>query len=272
VTTGVSAERRTRLRSARSALSRGAMAARVSDAVTRAALNPNGSVVGRSVGRAVAVPRHAVPLYWYRRKVLAVGSVLHHVAQKDVVWGAGVLRAGTIELPNDARVLAVRGPLSRGMIRGDVPEVYGDPAILVPLIFTPQESKRFRVGVVPHYRDRGVFAYADPAIAEIDVTTDWRDIVTAIVQCETVLSSSLHGLIVAEAYGVPAVWVRLSDRVARQDIKFDDYYLATNRDPVRPIRIEAGRLAAAVNSANSPPILDPSPLIDAWVSDQETAK
>jgi hypothetical protein len=39
-----------------------------------------------------------------------------------------------------------------------------------------------------------------------------------------VISSSLHGLIVADSLGIPNVWLRLSPDVLGGDYKFKDYY------------------------------------------------
>ncbi|HQA91106.1 MAG TPA: hypothetical protein PK316_15725, partial [Sedimentisphaerales bacterium] len=57
--------------------------------------------------------------------------------------------------------------------------------------------------------------------------------------CECVLSSSLHGLIVADAFGVPNAWLKLSDKVRGNDFKFRDYYSVYDLDEkVIPLRIE----------------------------------
>ena len=48
--------------------------------------------------------------------------------------------------------------------------------------------------------------------------------------CAYIVSSSLHGICVAEAYGIPAVWVRLADNIVGGEFKFRDYYASTGRD------------------------------------------
>ena len=41
------------------------------------------------------------------------------------------------------------------------------------------------------------------------------------------ISSSLHGIVVAEAYGIPARYLRVTEN--EYIIKYQDYYLGTNR-------------------------------------------
>ncbi|MFD1079906.1 polysaccharide pyruvyl transferase family protein, partial [Longispora fulva] len=55
------------------------------------------------------------------------------------------------------------------------------------------------------------------------LTLDVEATTKEILECEKVLSTSLHGLIVAHAYGIPAVWVKMSDKIFGNDIKYADY-------------------------------------------------
>lgn len=59
------------------------------------------------------------------------------------------------------------------------------------------------------------------------MTTDYRNFIDEIVQSEMVISSALHGIILAECYAVPVVY--LKDNEINQDLKFDDYFSATGR-------------------------------------------
>lgn len=181
-------------------------------------------------------PVHRVSGHFPGPRMLAVGSILSHAREGDVVWGSGLISDREVE-GDGVRFLAVRGPLTRERIRGDVPEVYGDPAILLPSIYQARSDlPRKAVGVVPHYLDHDLVRVNDPQVRTIDVRTrSWRRFVDQIAACELVVSSSLHGIIIAEAYGIPAVWLRASDRLKGGNFKFNDYYAATDRDrqPVR---------------------------------------
>lgn len=159
-------------------------------------------------------------------KLCAVGSIMSKVCENDILWGVGCIKANKIYAFRNLTVLAVRGKLTREAIRGvNVPEVYGDPALLLPLIYNPQKEKTVEVGYIPHYIDKPLFEGKD----YIDVALPWKDFVDKVVQCKEIVSSSLHGIIIAEAYGIPATWAVYSDGVIGRGLKFKDYLTGTGR-------------------------------------------
>lgn len=164
-------------------------------------------------------------------KLLAVGSIMVCLRQGDTVWGTGCMNDRTIVKPN-CRFLAVRGKLTRAAIGGSpVPEVYGDPALLLPLLYDPDVPVVHDTGVIPHFLDKDIAPTNGHHF--IDVQADWKDVVREIKSCRKVISSSLHGIVIAEAYGVPAEWARFSDRILGGDFKFQDYFSGTGREPQR---------------------------------------
>lgn len=172
-----------------------------------------------------------------RGKVLAVGSVMRCARPGDVVWGTGCMW----DLPmtkRDCRFLAVRGPRTRELISGSpVPEVYGDPGLLLPLLYNPDVPVRHEVGIIPHYLERDLVPR--DGYHFIDVAWDWRTFVREVKSCRRVISSSLHGIVIAEAYGVPAEWAVFSDKILGGEFKFQDYFLGTGRSPQRPGPLES---------------------------------
>lgn len=174
----------------------------------------------------VMVNRHV------RGKFVGVGSVMTSVRPGDTVWGTGCIRDKPLYKPG-ARFLAVRGPMTRTLVTGShVPEVYGDPGLLLPLIYNPDVELGHETGVIPHYIDKGL-----PHIHKghlIDIQSDWKNVVREIKSCKKIISSSLHGLIIAEAYGVPAEWAVYSDKVIGGEFKFHDYLLGTGRRTQNP--------------------------------------
>jgi len=173
-------------------------------------------------------------------KMLAVGSVLNQARAGDVVWGTGFIGEAATLRSKNILVSAVRGPLTRArlILEGvECPECYGDPAILLPLIYPPFKNpeKKYRVGFIPHYRDHEASLPTDPAFKVIDILSTPEEFIEALFSCERVVSSSLHGVIIAESYGIPADWMTLSDKVVGGKFKFHDYYLSTGRDAPEPL-------------------------------------
>ena len=167
-------------------------------------------------------------------RIAFIGSVIQFLTADAVVYGSGFLfdyvaqQFAKKKLKLDVR--AVRGPLTRQKlieIGYTVPEVYGDPAILLPLFYLPQkttEKKDFLV--IPHWKtvDKHV-RMGYPVLSPL--TDDWQHFVDEIASARLVISSSLHGLILAEAYGIPAI---LLNEVEKGNLfKYQDYYFSTGR-------------------------------------------
>lgn len=165
---------------------------------------------------------------WFQPIYVTIGSVLAHVNKKCIVWGSGIIDQKV--LIKKANFLAVRGPRTRNFLVNlgyNVPEVYGDPALLLPRYFNPKVEKKYKIGFIPHYNDfvlvKEWFSNL-PDIHLIDMmTTDVESKTIEFLQCERIISSSLHGIIIAHAYGIPAVWQKLSNRVFGDDVKYQDY-------------------------------------------------
>ena len=188
---------------------------------------------------------------------MAIGSILDTANSRTVVWGTGFCVQGqTVQEPPKA-IHAVRGPLTRAaLLKAGIncPEVYGDPALLLPRFFNPDVHKHYKVGIIPHYVDKfhpWIQSYQkNPDVRIIDVQGDLWEFVRAVKSCKVVVSSSLHGLICSDAYGVPNVWIRLSDKVYGGDFKFPDYRLSIGADEPAPIVVSADtRLDAVARSA-----------------------
>lgn len=142
-------------------------------------------------------------------KLLMCGSILEYAKPGDTVLGAGHYKKKPVNL-TDVNVLALRGRLS-----GDAP-CYGDPAILLPLMYAPKIKKKHKIGFIPHLWDR------NNHLNKIDVTLGWKDFVDEVLSYEKLVSSSLHGFIIAQVYGVPVVW-RHDRQVPGAKIKYVDY-------------------------------------------------
>lgn len=157
-----------------------------------------------------------------------------------VVWGSGIHCFSTtckIAKYSNIRKLdirAVRGPLTRQILTLNgyrCLEVYGDPAILMPLVYQPKSNpKDNTIGVIRHFKS--VDSEVSDQLKKIDTrTTDYKNFIDQICNCSKVISSSLHGIILAESYGIPAVF--LQENMDNELIKFYDWYYSTNRKNIK---------------------------------------
>lgn len=192
-------------------------------------------------------------------KYTCIGSVIPNcMNRRTMVWGSGCmnfeLEIGRRQTPQEIK--AVRGPLTREYLLKhgiDCPEVYGDPALLLPKVYQPTAtSKRHPVTIIPHHKDwddkETLMAYVgkclpDAHIINITNYTQWSDVIDEIVHSEVVFSSSLHGLIVCDAYGIPNNFTEFIYHHPQYD-KYKDYYLSLDTiakrtiAPIQPIYAE----------------------------------
>lgn len=187
-----------------------------------------------------------IPLKYYNKrtpnqekKLLAIGSVLSFANDNDTIWGTGV-NGKCLDLKNykftNLDVRAIRGPYTKAFLLENLgipcPEIYGDPALLTPYIFPEFEKPEYPTTdyiIVPHYADAKYFQNGpyDDGLHVVYATEPWDQVINKIIHSAFVISSSLHGIIVAEAYGIPARLLRISD--AEPLFKFADYFLGSGR-------------------------------------------
>jgi hypothetical protein len=164
-----------------------------------------------------------------RARLAGVGSILEFLPSdwEGVVWGSGLMHGEPHPLPK-ANVLAVRGHLTRELIGAPADVALGDPGILVSRLRS-KPRQRWDVGLVPHghHRQHAAFrALADTTghrIRVVNVHQSAERVVREIAACASVITTSLHGLITADSYGIPAVWTTLDPPLGGGAFKFHDY-------------------------------------------------
>jgi hypothetical protein len=189
--------------------------------------------------------------------ILAVGSVFADATPQSFVWGTGVMHPDFgVGDPDPARVLAVRGKLTHaelsrvGKTVKDIP--LGDPAFLIRRFLPndPAPPVRFELGIVPHYVDRAhPFVMEKARLEEIKILDPaWPPEIffEEMRRCRTIISSSLHGLIFAEALGLPNLWISLSDEIAGDSFKFRDWFSLAQNPQAAAIRPSLDEPAAAL--------------------------
>lgn len=170
------------------------------------------------------------------------GSNIKGNYQNATIWGSGIIKEPTIGVTFFQKIArrkldirAVRGPLTREILLKfghKCPDRYGDPAILMPLIYQPKVGKRRSYSIVLQFVHERKFRANHPNEYMVSMNTnDYKAVIDEIVASEIVYTSSLHGIILAETYGVPAVFFRGLSKNA--DFKYLDYYYSTGRKDIK---------------------------------------
>lgn len=183
--------------------------------------------------------------------LIGAGSIVEKAARENQkghkvdVWGSGFMHSGRRPfINNDFRFFAVRGKLSRKRLLFKKPRLsVGDPGILAGKVYPATGNKVYALGVIAHYADTQSSAVVELAkrvdVKIIDPLQRPAKVAKDITSCKLILSSSLHGLIFADSFGVPNYWTPLSDNVHGGEYKYRDYFSSVDR---RIEKIEISRL------------------------------
>jgi len=168
----------------------------------------------------------------FNQSLLTVGSILHFAKNGDIIWGSG--RNGKISSEehrfNNLDVRMLRGPLTHKFLAEhgvSAPKIFGDPGLLVGYLFPEYlalgNTKIHKLTVISNLNDTIINIH--PSMLK-SPTDPLRSVLVRIAQSELVISSSLHGIVVAEAFGVP---VRVLKSSTEPTFKYEDYFLGTGR-------------------------------------------
>ena len=108
--------------------------------------------------------------------------------------------------------------------------VLGDPGLLVKRMFPDlKPTHSYDVGIICHFKDKDSLFIKNIQIQRksfifIDIFLPTKELVSEVVKCDFILSSALHGLICADAFGIPNKWLVISGNVEGEGYKFRDYY------------------------------------------------
>jgi hypothetical protein len=183
--------------------------------------------------------------------LLAIGSTLEPWLWPDrawldyrgTIWGAGRLTGGTVLPFPRANIVATRGELTLASLNVPARSIAatGDPALLCGHFHRPISKPRYKLGIWPHWsemrhRELREVASTSSEIALIDPCGDVRDTIDLVSSCEFIASTALHGLVVADALGIPSCWLRTRscNREVLPQYKFLDYFSAYQSAPPRP--------------------------------------
>ncbi|WP_224814950.1 polysaccharide pyruvyl transferase family protein [Hasllibacter sp. MH4015] len=215
-------------------------------------------VVEHVSGRAVvnARPKQA--------ELFALGSLMHVISKHwtdrsvgdgPLLWGTGVLNPfWRKDFLENVRVRLLRGPISAAFLRLKMNE-FGDPGLLAPEALPKAPAREDKITILPHHSQMEDPRFVDmverdPALHLVDVRLDPVTVCHEIASSAHVFSASLHGLIVADAYGVGNTWM---DPDAQGRLKYHDYAASIGRDMIAPVEIaDVPAVARAVKDTPLP--------------------
>lgn len=182
------------------------------------------------------------PIRIFKKQYIAgVGSILNFASAPEcIVWGSGFINSQ--EKFKGGKVVAVRGKLTENKLQSEgVPHVgiYGDPALLLPVIFNPDVECTQKIAIIPNYTEYDFFkSRYDGKYDIIDLrSSDIEGKIKEFKKYSYILSTSLHGLIIGHAYGIPAIWIQNSVLAGDQEnFKFRDYFSSVGVEYYEPFR------------------------------------
>lgn len=211
-----------------------------------------------------------------RADVLGIGSILELAfkegAKDCIIWGSG-LRQSSLSLSGDSLMengwdfLAVRGPLTSSSLDLDQNVTWGDPGILSPYLMEGVHISGSGHVVVPHFSTWDTVSgrallrqIQGEGYTILPPTLGPSEMLRRLAGAEVVYSSSLHGIIVSDSFGIPAIPLKpdslnrhlpVAGR-AESNFKYNDYFasLGSIRASVDFSDLLSGNTAPALQHAS----------------------
>lgn len=162
-----------------------------------------------------------------------------------VIFGTGFISRQDYQNESyirNLKVIAVRGNITLQRLKRNgvkIPNnvVLADPGILAPMLLNNSEinetttKKKYNLCIIPHYIDMKKNNLIKKQVhiknsIILNIKQNPYKLLKSIKQCKSVLSSGLHGLIIADSFGISNMRMVVSDKISGGDYKFIDYYSA----------------------------------------------
>lgn len=174
------------------------------------------------------------------RLFLGIGTILGPAIPRrpqKFVLGSGWSGGKKPAIDDRWTIRGVRGPLTaRGL--GLPPEqVISDPALLVRSRFAAEPNTEGPVGFMPHHRSTGAVDWEglcrEHGLRFVDPASSVETVLEGITGCRTLLAEAMHGAIIADAFRVPWIPVRLYAHI--NEFKWRDWCgsIGLPYDPLR---------------------------------------
>jgi pyruvyltransferase len=248
-------------------------------------------------------------------RLACVGTIAHELKNGTVhLWGTGVDpdRSPTRDQSQgyqcpprtQFKIHALRGKLTARTLQNqgmEVPDLYGDPIWFLPALIPPAPEKRYELGIIvhvselatlqdaPQIRDQVVrYTIANDLASQIRIfTTLTAPTFNAleartqeITACKRIVSTSLHGLVIAETYNIPCVYFRprgkgslflpLDDDTSSINHRIRDFYSGTETERLwvygqrRDRETDWEKVMNAIDTHWTPLTWNPEPFLESF--------
>lgn len=170
--------------------------------------------------------------YQSKAKCVVVGTIIELLSSDfdGYILGSGWSRRKKGSFPK-AMFYGVRGYLSKEYLGIEEDVCIGDPGLLIKEIYPCKKKLKYKLGIIPHESevdDKRLTniksKLKNQCIIISPKNKNPRSVLKLINSCEYIISSSLHGLIVSDSYGIPNGRIKINEIDDSQDFKFYDYY------------------------------------------------
>lgn len=195
--------------------------------------------------------------------VTCIGSFLHMAKPRCFIFGSGMRTEDQVvgkDILNTLNFCAIRGPLTRARLKEkgcvlDLPHIFGDPALLLPMFYTPSiiDGLRGKIGLIPHKSNIQRYSYENVDKKNFYIISpiqEWKSVIDQIYSCKYIISSSLHGLICADAFKIPNVWLD-EYKLEEGHFKFHDYFASQKRNIIRMRKLSEFRTDMLYHGGNN---------------------
>lgn len=185
-------------------------------------------------------------------QIYGIGSLLHTMplSYQGHIWTTGMMyNTHMINIKNDP--IAVRGKLTLKQFSNNTSETYlGDGGLILDKICKPKIKNKYKLGIFPNYidivnmRDNplenfGVIKNNYEDVLLIDPRNYVEQVIKDVCSCEKIITSSLHGAVVADAYEIDCgVFCSRESDIAlhrmQGSFKFRDYFSVYDIDFKNP--------------------------------------
>lgn len=219
--------------------------------------------------------KNKVPIDNKSKIMTSIGSIFHLIPDGSYIWGTGH-NPNKKRVPKDLKIFATRGPISMQYLNNNGYNLnkekiaFGDPALLVPRLFPEwlePMDKKHEVTLIPHHND---IPLLDKIIKDMKTcfkinivycNSGVSNVINHIRDSETIISSSLHGIILGEMLNKKTIWLQLENsKKSETEEKYLDYYLSTGRSDITP----AETLETALSISYPPPSYDDTKLYESF--------